>query len=123
MKNYQLSSSKAWSDQGVQLLHTNNSLQTFQFVNSKVANVAKFENQYICNYFVSVFSLHQRDTTPLHMAAEGGHTNILRYLLDKGAAIDIKNVLGVSTNILLTTAMYYKLYCTEERALNSYMNT
>ena len=40
------------------------------------------------------------------MAAEGGHTDILRYLLDEGAAIDVKNVLGVSTNILLTIAMY-----------------
>ena len=39
------------------------------------------------------------------MAAEGGRTDILSNLLDKGAAIDVKNVLGVSTNTLLTTAM------------------
>ena len=54
------------------------------------------------------------------MAAEGGHTDILRNLLGKGASIDVKNVLGVSTNTLLTIAMNY---CTEESALDSYANT
>jgi len=30
------------------------------------------------------------------MAAEGGHKDILRYFFEKEAAIDSKNVLGVS---------------------------
>ena len=44
------------------------------------------------NYFV----LHQR--TPLHLAAEQGRfENILGYLLDKGADINIKDNDGVNT--------------------------
>jgi len=36
------------------------------------------------------------------MAAENGHVDIVRYLFTKGADIHIKNVLGVSTLLLLT---------------------
>ena len=38
----------------------------------------------------------------MHMAAEKGHVDIVRYLFTKGADIHIKNVLGVSTLLLLT---------------------
>ena len=36
---------------------------------------------------------HQR--TPLHMAAEGGHEDTVKYLVDKGAGIGIKDNKGV----------------------------
>ena len=29
--------------------------------------------------------------TPLHLAAEGGHVDTVRYLVDKGADLNIKN--------------------------------
>ena len=34
--------------------------------------------------------------TPLYMAAEGGHIEIVRYLVDNGADINIKDHNGVS---------------------------
>ena len=40
--------------------------------------------------------------TALHKAAQNGHTEVVRLLLDKGAKIDIKN--DVST---LSKVMYY----------------
>lgn len=40
------------------------------------------------------FSLYQR--TPLHMAAEGGHKNVVDYLVDKGADVSLKDNAGVS---------------------------
>ena len=39
------------------------------------------------------FFYHQR--TPLHMAAEGGHEDTVKYLVDKGAGIGIKDNKGV----------------------------
>ena len=42
----------------------------------------------------SLLSPHQ--DTPLHMAAEGGHTDSVQYLIDKGGEINIKNKRGVS---------------------------
>ena len=45
----------------------------------------------------SVF-LHQM--TPLHVAAETGHCKILRYLIDKGGDINIKDEDGVSSIIM-----------------------
>ena len=42
----------------------------------------------------SLLSPHQ--DTPLHMAAEGGHTDTVQCLIDKGAGINIKNDGGVS---------------------------
>ena len=43
-------------------------------------------------YFV-VSSLHQ--ITPLHVAAETGHTRIVEYLVDKGAHVNIQDKNGV----------------------------
>ena len=34
--------------------------------------------------------------TPLHMAAEGGRVSIMKFLVDKGAKIDVKENFGVS---------------------------
>ena len=34
--------------------------------------------------------------TPLHLAAWGGHVDTVRYLIDKGADTNIKEILGVS---------------------------
>ena len=45
----------------------------------------------------SVF-LHQM--TPLHVAAETGRCEILRYLIDKGGDISIKDEDGVSSIIM-----------------------
>ena len=42
----------------------------------------------------SLLSPHQG--TPLHVAAEGGHTDSVQYLIDKGAGINVKNNYGVS---------------------------
>ena len=42
----------------------------------------------------SLLSPHQH--TPLHKAAEGGHTETIQCLIDKGAGINVKNVYGVS---------------------------
>ena len=42
----------------------------------------------------SLLSPHQ--DTPLHVAAEGGHTDSVQYLIDKGAGINIKNKTEVS---------------------------
>ena len=39
-------------------------------------------------------SFHQR--TPLHMAAQSGHADMVRYLSDKGANVNIKDNDGVS---------------------------
>ena len=48
-------------------------------------------------YFV-VSSLRQ--ITPLHVAAERGHTRIVEYLVDKGAHIDIQDKNGVNLVII-----------------------
>ena len=46
--------------------------------------------------FFCFFSLHQM--TPLHVAAEkGDRISIVKYLVDKGAGINIKDDSGVST--------------------------
>ena len=42
----------------------------------------------------SLLSPHQ--DTPLHMAAKGGHTDSVQYLIDKGAEINVKKNDGVS---------------------------
>ena len=42
----------------------------------------------------SLLSPHQ--DTPLHMAADRGHTDTLQYLVGKGAGINIRNEDGVS---------------------------
>ena len=39
-------------------------------------------------------SLYQR--TPLHMAVEGGHVEIIKYLVQKGAQVNIQDEAGVS---------------------------
>ena len=39
-------------------------------------------------------SLHQR--TPLHVAVEGGHLDTVKYFLEKGVDINIKESFGVS---------------------------
>ena len=36
--------------------------------------------------------------TPLHLAAESGHVNIVNYLCDEGAAINIQDNDGVNLN-------------------------
>ena len=46
----------------------------------------------LCNKYLS--PLHQ--WTPLYMAAEGGHEEMVRFLVDKGADINIKDNNGVS---------------------------
>ena len=43
-------------------------------------------------------SLHQ--STPLYMAAEGGHMDVVKYLGDKGADINRKNKNGVMHQLL-----------------------
>ena len=48
------------------------------------------------------YSPHQ--FTPLHSAAEEGHVDIVRYLVDKGADLNVKDEIGVST---LLTVNYY----------------
>ena len=35
--------------------------------------------------------------TPLHAAAEGGHVDVVKYLVDKGADVDTKDGIGVNT--------------------------
>ena len=46
----------------------------------------------LCNKYLS--PLHQ--WTPLYMAAEGGHEEMVRCLVDEGADINIKDENGVS---------------------------
>ena len=41
----------------------------------------------------SILFFHQR--TPLHMAAEGGHEETVKYLFEGGAEIDVKDNEGV----------------------------
>ena len=43
---------------------------------------------------VQLYSPHQK--TPLHLAAGKGHVDIVRYLVDKGADLNIKDTFGVS---------------------------
>jgi len=45
-------------------------------------------SSYIC------FSPHQ--TSPLHWAADGGHVSTVKFLVEKGAKVNIKDVEGVS---------------------------
>ena len=44
--------------------------------------------------FFFIYSPHQR--TPLHSAAEAGHVDIARYLVEQGADLNIKDEIGVS---------------------------
>ena len=37
-----------------------------------------------------------QQSTPLHLAAKEGSYNVVRYLVDKGADVNIKNQFGVS---------------------------
>ena len=46
-----------------------------------------------CSTF-KIYSLHQH--TPLHIAAEAGHSDTVRCLVDKGVDTNIKNRFGVS---------------------------
>ena len=50
-----------------------------------------------CSTFF-IYSPHQK--TPLHWAAEEGHVDIVRYLVDKGADFNIKDQRGVSDTAL-----------------------
>ena len=43
-----------------------------------------------------ICSLSPHQDTPLHVAAEGGHTDSVQYLIDKGGEINITNKRGVS---------------------------
>ena len=45
----------------------------------------------------SLLSPHQ--DTPLHMAAQNGHTDTVKCLIDKGAVINVKNNYGVSLSL------------------------
>ena len=48
---------------------------------------------------VSVFLLlHQ--WTPLHMAAQNGNVDVVRFLVDKGANVNLKGYYGVSNAVL-----------------------
>ena len=47
-----------------------------------------------CSTFFFIYSLHQR--TPLHWAAHEGHVDVVRYLVEQGADINIKECSGVS---------------------------
>ena len=44
--------------------------------------------------FIVFFSLQQM--TDLHLEVKGGHMNTVKYLVDKGASINIKDDHGVS---------------------------
>ena len=46
-----------------------------------------------CSTFY-IYSPHQY--TPLHLAAEGGHVDIVRYLVEQGTDINITSIYGVS---------------------------
>ena len=40
--------------------------------------------------------LSHHQSTPMHMAAERGHTDILIYLAENGAVVSVKDIVGVS---------------------------
>ena len=42
---------------------------------------------------LNFFSVHQM--TPLHLAAEQGRSHVVKFLTEKGANVDIKNIKGV----------------------------
>ena len=45
------------------------------------------------SYFCILFPLHQ--LTPLHLAAERGRYNLVKYLVDQGADVNIQDLHGV----------------------------
>ena len=51
-----------------------------------------------------IFCLYQR--TPLHLAAKGGHYNIVKYLVEEGANVCITDELGVSVLDCTTEGRY-----------------
>ena len=46
--------------------------------------------------------------TPLHWAATGGHKDIVKYIIQAGADVNIKDNRGVSKTIVLTVDYYIK---------------
>ena len=48
------------------------------------------------DYTWNLFASFSHQETPLHRAADGGHTDTVQCLTEKGADINIKNIAGVS---------------------------
>ena len=61
--------------------------------NSSITEGYKEDEYHLRFIRTVVSSLHQ--ITPLHVAAERGHTRIVEYLVSKGAEIDIQDKNGV----------------------------
>ena len=55
-------------------------------------------------FFSDILCLYQR--TPLHIAAKGGHCDIVKYLVEEGANVNIKDQLGVSISDCSTEGIY-----------------
>ena len=55
----------------------------------------EYVHVYYANWaFMDQFCFHQ--STPLHLAAEGGHLDTVKYLVEKGANIHSEKFFGVS---------------------------
>ena len=50
--------------------------------------------------------------TPLHIAAREGHQHTLKYIVDNGAVIDIRDYSGVSKTIIPITTAVLNVYVT-----------
>ena len=56
--------------------------------------VYKANWSFIVDHVMFVLSHHQ--WSPLHWAADGGHVDTVKYLIDKGAEVNSKDGFGVS---------------------------